>query len=59
MELQHPLEKGTLVRVNGRKKLWTVSRPIYDKAGSELEGYELMDPKMAMRAIRVGEIRPR
>lgn len=54
-ELQHPLSKGTKVRVKHRQGLFTVTRAIEDDG--ELKGYWLLDPKMKQRAIRLEEVK--
>lgn len=57
MKLEHPLEKGTLVRISRQKGLWKVMEPIHDTTGEILRGYVFLDPKGSIRNIRVGEIK--
>ena len=53
--VEHPLPKGTIVRVKGRKFEFTINRPIYDE--DEVVGYWLTDPNQAQAAIRLEKIK--
>ncbi len=55
--LQHPLDKGTEVRVEGRQFIFTVNRPI--ERGDKLIGYWLTGPKLKQRAIPLEAIKPK
>jgi hypothetical protein len=54
-KLDHPLEKGTVVRVKHRQGLFTVARSI--ETDGKLSGYWLLDPKLKQRAIRLEEVK--